>query len=185
MSFSVPSCSKTMSPQADFSGKPAISHLPLLSVQFHSSHVCKTRVHLRVHSGGAKVGVGAGNAQLGHVDSPDKGSRLPLANSQAAEQPRKPTNNPPGGDLSGDGPGTCIKKVTDGTHIGFQGEESGVPLGQRGGTSYTSQGTVFLSSQALKLGPVHFCSHGPARLHNNLLFKSEFQWLGYKDLMTL
>lgn len=90
MSFSMPSCSKMMSPQVDFSGKPAISHLPLLSVQFHSSHVCKTRVHLHVHSGGAKVGVGVGNAQLGHVDSADKGSRLPLVDSQAAEQPKSP-----------------------------------------------------------------------------------------------
>ena len=58
--------------------------------------------------------------------------------SHTEEQPQKPTDSPPGGDLGGDGPGTYIKQVTDGTHIGCQGEERGVPSGQRGGTSYAS-----------------------------------------------
>lgn len=82
--------------------------------------------------------MGAGNAQLGHIDYPHKARRLPLVGGQAAEQPQKPTDSPPGGDLGGDGPGTYIKQVTDGTHIGCQGEERGVPSGQRGGTSYAS-----------------------------------------------
>lgn len=127
-----------MSPQVDFSGKPATSHKPLLSVQFHLSHVCKTRAPLRVHPGGAKVRVGVGNAQLDHIDSPYMARKLPLVGGQAAEQAQKPTDSPPAGDLGRDGPGTYIKQVTDGTHRGCQGEERGAPSGQRGGTSYAS-----------------------------------------------
>lgn len=85
---------------------------------------------------------GWGDAELGHIDRSHEDRRLPLVDSQAAEQPQKPTDNPPGGDLGGDGPGTYIKQVTDGTHTGCQGEESGVPSGQRGGTSHASASLI-------------------------------------------
>lgn len=48
-----------------------------------------------------------------------------------------------------------------------------------------SGGTGLFQFQALELEPVRFHPHKPSLLDDNLLFKVEFQCLGYKDLIIL
>lgn len=96
MVFRPPYCQKEAVSLVDVLGSLAVSHLPLLSVPFHSpthwSHTCGSVLVL----GGWVLGVGSRENSWITETHPSGGC--------SREHPPKPTDSPPGGGLCGGDP---------------------------------------------------------------------------------